>query len=366
MGKAKRTYDGETIRFNKQITNQLNKLKVVLPKNYTKQEILNKYKEFYPSEWFLLQDRQRYYIEKAKHLKKYKGYSKRYNTQKPELYFLTLQKVKNMVSKNQQEKHLKYYDTKEYHIELTTFRNKKEKANKKIREKWQNTRINTQTVDPVYLDSYIKKYHKKGSSNQEKLMIVSELMKYDDENVIRFFRKLNDAERNDMLREKAFFHLQSLGYYVKLRGKFKGKIKSYHTEKSSMSNMKPIDLFNSIKENGMHRNNSYNAFISHSSRDKELVRETIKKLNDERKTCYCDWSMDNHYLKREFVTEITSEILKIRMRQCDELIYLRTESSVKSEWVKFELDYFEHLNKNIYVINKINDNFNKYPPYFES
>ena len=41
MRKAKRTYDAETYRLNKKITQQLKQIQIVLPKNYTQKDILD-------------------------------------------------------------------------------------------------------------------------------------------------------------------------------------------------------------------------------------------------------------------------------------------------------------------------------------
>lgn len=63
----------------------------------------------------------------------------------------------------------------------------------------------------------MKAYHKKDITTEEKLEILTELKKFDTENIVRFFRKLNDAEQNKMIRNLAFKYLQDYGHYVKLR-----------------------------------------------------------------------------------------------------------------------------------------------------
>lgn len=355
MRKAKRTYDAETSRLNKKITQQLKQIQIVLPKNYTQKDILDYYKKFYPTDWFLLEDRQKTYIDKAKHLKEKRGCTKRYNTKDTESYFYSLPKVRHMLSKSSLEHHFKNFGSEDYKSKSDIFKRKRKIKNEKTLLKRQKARENAQLIDPLYLDIYIQMYHKKGSTNQEKLIIVNELMKYDSENVIKFFKKLNDAERNDMIRDKAFNHLQHLGYYVKLRKKFKGKKKQYHIEKSTLDYMKPIDLYKSLKGNGIHKENKYDVFISHSSNDKELVREVIKKLNNKGMSCYCDWSLDNEFLKRQYISQYTKEVLKLRMEQSNELIYIKTTNSTKSDWVNFELEYFKALNKNISTINTVDD-----------
>ncbi len=42
------------------------------------------------------------------------------------------------------------------------------------------------------------------------------------------------------------------------------------------------------------------------------------------------------------------QVLKARMEQSKMLVLLRTENSVQSDWVSFEIEYFENLKKPIY------------------
>lgn len=58
--------------------------------------------------------------------------------------------------------------------------------------------------------------------------------------------------------------------------------------------------------------------------------------------------MDQDYLKRKYVGEYTKQVLKARMEQSKMLVLLRTENSVQSDWVSFEIEYFENL-KNLYI-----------------
>lgn len=68
-------------------------------------------------------------------------------------------------------------------------------------------------------------------------------------------------------------------------------------------------------------------------------------------SCYVDWTEDNDFLKRSMVSEYTREVLKVRMKQSKCLLYLSSENSRASEWVAFELDYFEHdLKRNPWML----------------
>lgn len=73
---------------------------------------------------------------------------------------------------------------------------------------------------------------KKGITQEGKIEIVKELQKYESDDILRFFYKLNDGERNIQIRTMVFHHLQDLGVYVKLRKGFKGKKEKLYVRKN--------------------------------------------------------------------------------------------------------------------------------------
>lgn len=67
---------------------------------------------------------------------------------------------------------------------------------------------NLQFTDPYYFNIFTSAYHKRGSTQHEKIEIVNELKKFKTPAVIKFFQKLNDSERNSQIRNMAFEYLQ--------------------------------------------------------------------------------------------------------------------------------------------------------------
>lgn len=350
----KRKYNHESALITKNITQRLKKVEKILPKKYNKQLILEYYTKYYPFEWKMLKKRQKNYQAKDKFLVS-KGKKKRYYAENSIQFFYTHPKVNQLNSKGYKEKHFRNYNQEAVEDTKKIFEKKRFNKISAQKEKIEQAKLNTQNVDPSYLDDYIRDYHQKGTTTEEKLVIVTELSKFDTPQVTDFFSKLNDAEQNNQIRNIAFKHLQDMGHYVKLRKNFKGKKKKYQTEVATLKNKKPKDLYNSIQEKNIHSKQRFNYFISHSSKDKVLVRETIKALNKDKKVCYCDWSVDDTHLKRVLANEYTKEVLKLRMEQSDKLIYLQTNHSEKSKWVKFELEYFKSLDRPIIVINDVDD-----------
>lgn len=137
--------------------------------------------------------------------------------------------------------------------------------------------------------------------------------------------------------------MQNAGHYVRLRKQFRGKKKIYQVEKSSFDGT-PESLAKKLQNDKSVQNlKSYNLFISHSSKDKNFVQKIVEVANINGMNCYVDWTADNEFLKRSMVSEYTKEVLKARMKQSKCLLYISSSESRKSEWVSFELDYYENI-----------------------
>ncbi|OFJ73491.1 hypothetical protein HMPREF2846_02745 [Staphylococcus sp. HMSC056G08] len=299
----------------------------------------------------MLVERQEVYREIDNFLIK-QNKKKRYNPESPEAYFYNHPKVKQMLSNGFRLKHAQSLNEPDIKQKKQQIISQRKKAIKKQDEKIKAAKINAQNVNPNYLDKLMNAYHKKKLNAEEKLIILDELTRFDTKKITTFFRKINASERNMTLRHFAFFHLQSYGHYVTLRKGFKGKKKSYMIEEADLSDKTPEDLYNLIATQKTIMCQEYDYFISHSSKDKELVRKTIQKLNGEGKFCYCDWTLDDTFLKRDLVSDYTKEVLKLRMRQSKKMIIIKTKNSSLSCWVNFEKEYFESLGKEIIIIEK--------------
>jgi hypothetical protein len=347
-GKAKRKYDGELMRFNKKIKRPLKLIKEILPQEYDQELIVQKFKYFYPNEWRIMEERYQLYFEKDNFLVK-KGKKRRYRPLNAKDYLLNLPQVKGWLSQNGKLRHKDNFDLELQQQRLEKFKTKRIAKIKKFQAKIKKNKKKVQDIEPLYIDAFIAAYHQRGISTEGKVEIVNELIKYNSEKINEFFYKLNDAERNDQIRIMAFKHLQSLGKYVKLRKKFKGKKKYYMTEKSDF-NMTPIDLWERISNDNIQNKKVFDVFISHSLINKDIVNKVIKSLNNQNLNAYCDWLSDNDFLKRKLVSDYTKMVLKKRLEQSKSLLLLKSNESLNSEWVSFELDYFKSLEKPIYYI----------------
>lgn len=104
---------------------------------------------------------------------------------------------------------------------------------------------------------------------------------------------------------------------------------------------------------------SYDIFLSHSYRDKELIYSVKFELESYGYKVYIDW-IDDNQLSREEVTKDTAEILKNRMNKAKSLVFVTTENSIDSKWMPWELGYFDGKKGKVIilpVLKKENDNF---------
>lgn len=349
-GKAKRKYDGELIRFAKRLRRPLELVVETLKPGYTENDLLQAFKDYYPFEWEEICERWKIYSEKDKFLKQKKGKT-RYNPLKPEEYFFSLMKVKYLLSKEFRERHKQNYSEQLRVTKAEALKLKREERIKKRQQRIEMYTEDLQQVDPGFIDALIYAYHDRHNSINDKMEIFKEIQKYDCEKSRQFFWKLNDSERNNQIRNLAFEHLQKSGHYVKLRKGFKGKKKTYQIERSTFEGTPQAFAKKLQDDRSVQGLKHYDVFISHSSRDKDYVRQVVEEANAIGLNCYVDWTADNDFLKRSMVSEYTKEVLKVRMKQSQKLLYLSSDISRSSQWVSFELDYYKnYLQREILMI----------------
>lgn len=357
-GKARRKYDGETIRICKKLKRPLYLVAEVLPYDYDHRLFLDLFIKLYPNEWNEIVERCASYQAKDNFLQE-KGKKARYKSPSPESFFFNIQVVKNILNPQYKLKHKENYNELERDEKYQTFKAKREnKITQRERKIAQYTDL-TQEIEPYYVDILIAAYHKKGITTVDKMEILTEMRKFKCQKSIEFFNKNNDSERNDQIRSIAFQHLQKTGHYVKLRKKFKGKKKSYMTETTDFD-MTPLDLVKRLEADTVQSKKCYGVFISHSFKDSDTVKRVISILNLQGLSCYCDWSSDNDFLKRSLASKYTKEVLKKRIEQSDKLLFIRTSNSMtglnlNSPWIELELEHCNALGKPVYCINLIND-----------
>lgn len=82
----------------------------------------------------------------------------------------------------------------------------------------------------------------------------------------------------------------------------------------------------------------YDLFISHSFKDKELVKGLYSLFEEAGYKVYVDWIEDPN-LDRNSVNEKTAKIIKNRMMSCKALAYVSTVNTPSSKWCPWELGF---------------------------
>lgn len=94
----------------------------------------------------------------------------------------------------------------------------------------------------------------------------------------------------------------------------------------------------------------FDVFLSHCSKDANLVLGIKQLLEDRKLTVYVDWINDPQ-LDRSQVTPQTAATLRTRMKSCKSLFFVDTDNSVSSKWMPWECGYFDALsNEKVAVI----------------
>ena len=83
-------------------------------------------------------------------------------------------------------------------------------------------------------------------------------------------------------------------------------------------------------------NNSYDIFLSHSSRDKPLITNLRKVLLSRGYSVYIDWIEDSELGRKEI-----SPKLKTAMSNSKIMVYVHTYNSENSKWTPWEIGYFD-------------------------
>ncbi len=321
---------------------------VVLPAKFTIDDIVTNYIIYYPFQYFIWEDMNKTYKQKNKFLLSVKK-KKRYNEYRSfKEYLLFIPGVKCLLSSSSKGK-LPVATVEE----VDSFIKSRQSANIRKKEKieaYKNNICNGENpfdLDPLCLYTLIKEYHN-DADIVKKTKIVDFLMKYTGEYTIQFFKKLNDVENNKSIRRKAFEHLQSLGYYVKLQPNPSKQNKAYASEKFDVFTETFDDLFYEMnKVSSIERKKQFHFFISHNNKDKETAAKIVDILNSNGYDCYYCWIHDS----KDGMGNYLKQILDLRIKQSKIVIKVNSEKHKNSEWCQYEIERALSTNKKVITYN---------------
>lgn len=132
------------------------------------------------------------------------------------------------------------------------------------------------------------------------------------------------------------------------------EMKAYAENETSRFNISMESYFNE-SINQQNRQNHFDIFLSHSSKDKTLILGIKKFIEESGYSVYIDW-VDDPQLDRSRVNKETAKQLRNRMRQCEFLVYIDSDHANTSKWMPWELGFFDGYNKGRVAIFVVRDN----------
>lgn len=361
-GYTKHMYEKDINEIKNQFSVYIKSIINILPGNYDINTIIFLLIKYYPYEWQILNEKYEYYCKKDKKLKTLKK-KVRYSMPQPTEIIEYLKITQQIISNSYKYNYNSKFDENARLKNEKKLKNERIPKIKRIKDKIDKAKLKAQEMEPLYLDALIGLYDKKNTIQKDRVYIMLELKKYYCPKVISFFKRKVNSEYNRQLREMAFYYLQDFKHYVILRKQKYMRIPSknkkrrkylkevYCKQRYNIKNI-PQELEYRIENSKEQKLKEYDFFISHSSVDYEAVQTLIKELNKKNKNVYCDWINDNDYLKRNLVGNATKAVIERRLEQSKNVLFVQSNNSNQSKWVKYELNYFDSLHKSIYVIDK--------------
>lgn len=89
----------------------------------------------------------------------------------------------------------------------------------------------------------------------------------------------------------------------------------------------------------------YDIFLSHASKDAELILGVKSLLEMQGLKIYVDW-VEDAQLDRSKVSREHADVLRKRMQQSSSLIWVATNAASESRWMPWELGYFDGFKPN--------------------
>ncbi|WP_080430689.1 toll/interleukin-1 receptor domain-containing protein, partial [Burkholderia ubonensis] len=99
----------------------------------------------------------------------------------------------------------------------------------------------------------------------------------------------------------------------------------------------------------------FDIFLSHASKDAELILGVKELLEDQGFKVYVDW-VEDAQTDRTKVDRENADLLRRRMRQSNSLIWVATSAASESKWMPWELGYFDGFKPNQVAVMPLVDN----------
>lgn len=376
MGDAKRKYNAFVIRLRKGLKRKFQSVVYLLSKGFTDDEYVSLFREIYFDDWRQVEGYHKYYKQKDEELLAYLKMKRcpnpkpRYGFCDPTQFILqsSCSELVNVRKKHEANEIISEFERER--LKNVLLETSKRKYEKKLRVQAERN-ITVQEVEPKYIYE-LEQIIFNSFDLLERLNAVKEISKYKNEKTIQVLFAVLSKEKDYFIRQTAFRSLQKFGQVVFLDKKGMGKkAKTNHLEaklgafKEDLGK-KPDDVLREINENTIQNFKSYDIFLSHSSKDLSQIINLVRELNNEDLVVYVDWISDRDDLKRKDINANTAGVIKHRMNSSSSLIYAFSSNSVKSEWIYWEVGFFDALSKGICLFDLDNNQFHGIPIFMKA
>ena len=220
------------------------------------------------------------------------------------------------------------------------------------KDKLEQNLVYVQEVCPSYVDNLIKAYFnirkRQTLDINARYLILLEASQFKCKETLSFLHRINACDKNQDLRMMAFYALQRMGEHPWLSRNLKGKKRLSQLKRIDIQK-NPTELLEMISKYQNLLYQSFDVFLSHSSKDEKELLKIKSILNKQGFTVYIDWVNDRKMLNRANQDENTWNALFLRMDQSNRLLYVLTDNCISSECTKKEVEYFKAKDKSVYV-----------------
>lgn len=156
---------------------EIKTIQPLLPKEYSKSDIIALLKEFYPYEWRSVEVKYTYYQTKDRYIKRTYG-KNRYDMKAPEVLLMNASRYKEILSDEYRHIHCDNYTEEGRILARENLWQKRKPKIERVNQKIEKALSKTQQVTPSFIDQLIGLYERKNTSQKDRRYILLELKKY--------------------------------------------------------------------------------------------------------------------------------------------------------------------------------------------
>ena len=166
-GVTKHIFNHEISDILSMLNCEIKTIESLLPKEYSRGDIIALLKEFYPHEWHSVEIKYAYYQNKDCYIKRKFG-KNRYNMKAPEVLLMNTSQCKKILSKEYQRIHSDNYTEESRVLARENLWLKRKPKIERINRKIEKALSKTQQVTPSFIDQLIGLYERKNTSQKDR------------------------------------------------------------------------------------------------------------------------------------------------------------------------------------------------------